>query len=280
MKKTFLAAFAILSVAGTVNAAPYVLPTDTALVFKFNNSEQVDTNGGNDLDVPGTLVDYGTAGNWGIILISTIELGDPTAFPNSSIPSIGTQIFANQVFSSGQTNGQIYGLFYDIDLTSPTSATGGKLDLYWHDGGTLTLPATPTDATVNAFTTGTFLASINFASGIDAGNCGTTISSTVDPTLGVSGFADSFGSVNVAAGGLWANTLNRDWFNTPCGTRDIRFRNSFNSLPGWNGTNAIGLSSTDPAQVFTQAVPEPMTLGLLGLGLAGLGVRMRRKNNA
>ena len=280
MKKTLLAAFAILSLAGTDSAwaAAYVLPTDTALVFKFNNSEQVDTNGGNDLDVPGT-VDYGTAGNWGIILVSTIELGDPTAFPNSSIPSIGTQIFANQVFSNGQTNGQVYGLFYDIDLTGATTATGGVLDLYWHDGGTLTLPATPTTATVNAFTTGTFLARIDFASGIvGPGDCGTTISSTVNPTLGVSGFADSFGNVDVGAGGLWASTLDRDWFNTACGTRDIRFRNSFNSLPSWNGSNAIGLSSTDPAQVFT--VPEPMTLGLLGLGLAGLGVRMRRRTNA
>jgi hypothetical protein len=272
MKRILLSALGILSLAGTANATPFVLPSGQALDFKFNNSEQVDTNGGNDLDVPGTLVDYGDAGNWGILLVSTIENGDPTAFPHSSIPSTGDIIFSN-----GLSGGQVYGLFYDIDLTGPQSATGGTMDLYWHDGGGLSLPGTPTDATVDAFTTGTFLARINFASGIDAGNCGTTITSTVDPTLGVSGFADSFGSVDTGAGGLWASALDGNWFNTPCGTRDIRFRNSFNSLPGWNGTNAIGLSSTDPAQVFT--APEPATLTLLGFGLGLAGMRLRRKAN-
>jgi hypothetical protein len=95
-------------------------------------------------------------------------------------------------------------------------------------------------------------------------------------TLTGSGQADSFGNIDLSAGGAWASTLNGDWFNTPFGTRDIRFSNFFNLNPLWDGAgDVIGLRSNDPARVMT--VPEPMSLTLLGLGLLGVGIRSRKR---
>lgn len=273
MRKYLLSAFVMLSMAGTASAAPIALPSSSPLFFQFLNQEQVDTSLTNSIDVPGP---YGLAGNWGVVLLTNIQTGFVTV-PNEDIQGTGNPIFANQILPPGA---QITGLFYDIDLTSGTTATGGILDLYWQEGANVNMAtAQPNLATVNTFTSGTFLARINFASGIrgPVGDCNTTIESDLDVTnLTGTGRADSFGNVDTGAGGAWAASLNGNWFNTPCGQRDIRFSNFFNLDPNWNGTtsNVIGLRSNDPGRVFT--APEPATLALFGLGLLGIA-RARRK---
>lgn len=271
LKRIAISAFALLCVAGTANAAPLAVPAETPLFFQFVNLEQVDTNGGNDIDVPGP---YGTAGNWGIFVLTSIQTGFPIGPPNTDIQGGGV----NDVFNG--TQGSIFGIFYDIDLTSPTTAVGGFMDLYWTDAtGKSLVGALPNLATVTSFTTGTFLARLAFASGINGniGDCATTIKSSIDPTtVGGSGQADSFANVVVADGGVWADELNGNWFNTPCGVRDIRFSNFFNvDATTWDAPGAVGLRSNDPGRVFT-AVPEPATLTLLGLGLLGMARSRRR----
>ena len=280
VKRTFMgAAAALLCFAGTAAASPIVLPPSTPIYIKFDNVEQIVLQNapGGQLDVPGPYA--GLTDNWGIFSVTSIDLGLP-APPNIDIEATGAP---TEIFNG--TQGAIYGIFYDIILNDAdrTRATGGVLDIFWSDNpSAVTLgTALPDINAVNAFTSGTFLARIRFTPGIVVGDCTTTIRSTTDPTtVGGSGLADSFADVDLTAPGAWTSALDGNWFTDGCGgPSDVRFSTFFNATQtSWNGANALGLRSNDPARSFTAAqVPEPGTLALLGIGLVGVAYRLRRK---
>jgi hypothetical protein len=134
------------------------------------------------------------------------------------------------------------------------------------------------------FTEGTFLGRIKFDTGMDVGNPLNTIvgdtvpSSGVDPLTGkgFSGIADSYGSIDITAGGLWAKQLDSNWFQSYLGMRDMRFKNSYNYNPVWsNGNDILGARIDDPGQAF--ALPEPGALSLMGLAMVGMGAALRRR---
>lgn len=104
-----------------------------------------------------------------------------------------------------------------------------------------------------------------------SGRVGTLFSdtATVNP---VHAGGSGFGYLNVAPGGLATNNFNTDSFNIGGTIADARLDSSF-STPN---SGAWPLSGT--AAIKTQAIPEPGSLALIGLGLAGLGVTYRRKS--
>jgi len=294
MKLLVLSCFVVLTFAASALASPIVLPTGSPLFFTYNNLEQV--SAGNNIVVPGSYAPAaGTQGNWGVLNVSTIQLG-AVSDPHTDIGG-GPVIFAD---SPGAPQGQVTGIFYGIQtLPGDQTATGGTLDLFWHDPGTDLITGSssclggvtclPNAATVAAFTSGTFLASFNFATGIIDGNNVVTLQSTTNPTINLSGEADGFANVSLTRVGPWTAAFNGNYFFVnPNGlgfgvdgnTRDARFSTFYNGLPSWSGapgSGIVGLRSNDPAREFT--VPEPGSLSLLGLGLLGLGLVSRRKNN-
>jgi len=139
--------------------------------------------------------------------------------------------------------------------TGSTFTANGPLNVGYNGNGTLELNG----GTVNA--TGGLYVSNPWANGTGAGTV-----SLLDGTLNVGDFAmSSTGLIDIEAGifsiyGLW-------WDATLNGLI------SSNQIVGYGGTQAVTLDHIGDYTVLT-AVPEPMTLSLLGLGMLGL---IRRK---
>jgi hypothetical protein len=301
MKKVL---FSILAASGLAAsgafASPISLPANSPLYIQYTNAEQVCiTNCVVNTSASG---DVWSEGNWGILRVTSIGVGDPALVPPHA--DIGPPLGAN--FFNNQIQGQITGIFYGSSFTSTTTATGGFLDLYWRDTGDN--PVSPqteinggvgniaakrlTQSTYTGFTDGVFLVRLQNEPGIltDVGDAATTVSSNVNPST-ANGDANSYQSVVKGAKvngvlGAWEGILDGDWFLNSnglglpliAGPQDFFTKSSFVQANSWdNGaiSGVQGLTSSDPTRGFT--TPEPGSIALLGAVLLGFGV-LRRRN--
>jgi hypothetical protein len=309
----FLAVFAAAVLTGaTVMAAPITLPV-SPLFIQYSSNEQFSLS--NSIQTTGPAGPT-TEGNWGILQISSIEKGTAPNPRGSDIQGGGANVFFNGQAGGNQITGIFYGVQNTGVNPGGFSSTGGFIDLYWQDVGTANTGADlaagfnparrPNQKTYTGYAEPgnpafIFLAQLAFGPGCDGVAthhiCTGVVPATTD------GVAKSYQSVNLAAGGVWASQLDSNFFTLDANgnplvlAQDVRTESNFNrnSAAAWNGLgivadascpnghtgtgqapcDIIGLRADGPVKL--EAVPEPGTLSLFGLGLLGAGFLRRRK---
>lgn len=272
--------FAGLSVSSAIPAGP--------LNFSDNSAEQwIDTNGNGVLDATDRLR--------GIFTIDTIESGGPA-----------TQI-------GGQSNyNELTGIFDTVVLSRVFASTENGINLYDYTFGASGQLAIDFAARgINANTVGIFFedAANNYARegcGTYAGCEATATGGDVWAEFGVGIWKANNAAENPALGAILAkstplgtfgvglnfivNNTGFDWNNVACADATNPLVEVQVDFCGQGGILATGRSRPDgsgfdtPYELFdnidfvvNRAVPEPGSIALVGLALAGLGVATRRR---
>jgi hypothetical protein len=249
-----------------------------ALVGAWGTAHAVPTATINGITFPIGIVPGGNQIQSGILDENLITASGQTLMGVGRVSTISDPSLA-QVWGNGQNGMELAFVFNnfksDVAAFPTVTFTGGTVSFYTLAAGTPITGYGSIAADMAAIQAGTLWLTLT-AAPQTAGPAGDTLVSTIQTGTSLSAFSVALGSTFLdVAGGPAAGAFDTGTFANAFdvangGFSDISLTSDFSS-----GSLAEGFGISGSATLKANAIPEPISLGLLGVGLLGLGMARR-----